>query len=385
MQELRRHKRVFAFLLPFIALFTKWKFRFTYDSLKDVEGPYLLLPNHNLELDPMIVGVAASKHLYFVASEHLSRKGFVTKLLNYFLKPIYHQKGRAGAHTVKEILKTLRSGTSVCLFPEGNRSFNGQTLSIPPATGKMAKKSGAKLVTYRFEGHYLTQPRWATTLRRGKLRGRLVHVYTPEELQSMTDAQVNEAIVRDLWEDAYETQKEQMIPFKGKHLALGMESTVFACPACKQIGTLKTDDNALFCTCGFHADFDAYGYLTDKNGQKMTIIQLDEAQKKLLEELAAAPTEAPLFSDEVLLQQIGDNHELLAETKGGLMACKDKLILCGQEIPYTDVLGMSIYSRNVLVLHTLSDGKHYEIRGDLSFSALKYLYLYEIAKKEVVS
>ena len=211
MQELKRHKIVFAILHPFISAFARWKFCYTYDSLRDVEGPYLLLPNHNLELDPIIVGVAAKHHLYFVASEHLSRKGFVTKLLNYFKKPIYHQKGRAGAHTVKEILKTLRSGTSVCLFPEGNRSFNGQSLAIPTATGKMAKRSGVKLVTYRFEGHYLTQPRWATSLRRGKLRGRLVHVYTPEELQAMTDQEDNDAIIRDLWEDAYETQAREMV------------------------------------------------------------------------------------------------------------------------------------------------------------------------------
>ena len=382
-KELRRHKRVFAFLLPFLTLFAKWKFRFTYDNLKNVEGPYLLLPNHNLELDPVIVGIAASRHLYFVASEHLSRKGFVTKLLDYFLKPIYHQKGRAGAHTVKAILKTLRSGTSVCLFPEGNRSFNGQSLTIPAATGKMAKRSGAKLVTYRFEGHYLTQPRWATTLRKGRLHGRLVHVYTPEELEAMTDEQVNEAIARDLWEDAYETQQKQMIPFKGKHLALGMESTIFACPNCRKIGTLQTDDHAIFCTCGFRADYDVYGYLTDQDGQKTTITRLDQVQKVLLADMISKPTQQMLFSDEILLQEISDRHELIRETKGALMAFSDKLIICGQEIPFTDILGMSIYSRNVLVLHVLSEGTHYEVRGALGFSALKYLYLYEIVKKEL--
>lgn len=383
MQELRRHKIVFAILRPIITMFTKWKFCFTYDSLRNVEGPYLLLPNHNLELDPMIVGAAAYHHLYFVASEHLSRKGFVTKLLNYFLKPIYHQKGRAGAHTVKEILKTLRSGTSICLFPEGNRSFNGQSLAIPPATGKMAKRSGAKLVTYRFEGHYLTQPRWATSLRRGKLRGRLVHVYTPEELQAMTDQEVNDAIIRDLWEDAYETQAREMVPFKGKHLALGMESTLFACPECGKIGTLHTDDTSLSCSCGFHADYDVYGYLTDSRGGKYTITQLDKQQKELLANLAAQDTAEPLFSDSVLLQLIGDDHELVSETHITLSACRDHLTLGGQALAYSDILGMSIYSRNVLVVHTLAEGKHYEIRGDLGFSALKYLYLYEIVKKEI--
>lgn len=382
MRELRRHKIVFAILRPVITLFTKWKFAYTYDSLRHIEGPYLLLPNHNLELDPMIVGAAAYHHLYFVASEHLSRKGFVTKLLNYFLQPIYHQKGRAGAYTVKEILKTLRSGTSVCLFPEGNRSWNGQTLPIPPATGKLAKKSGAKLVTYRFEGHYLTQPRWSTTLRRGKLQGRLVHVYTPEELQAMTDQQVNEAIARDLWEDAYETQAKKMVPFKGKHPALGMETAVFACPSCKKIGELRSDDTSLYCNCGFRAEYDVYGYLTDAQGEKYTMVQLDQQQKNLLEGMLARAADEPFFSDNVLLQQINDRHELVSETSGALIACKDHLSCCGQNISFDDILGMSIYSRNVLVLHTLTDGRHYEIRGDMSFSALKYLYLYEIIKKE---
>ena len=382
MSELRRHKIVFAILRPVITLFVKWKFAYTYDSLRQIEGPYLLLPNHNLELDPMIVGAAAYNHLYFVASEHLSRKGFVTKLLNYFLQPIYHQKGRAGAYTVKEILKTLRSGTSVCLFPEGNRSWNGQSLTIPSATGKLAKKSGAKLVTYRFEGHYLTQPRWATTLRKGKLKGRLIHVYTPEELQAMTDEQVNEAIVRDLWEDAYETQAKEMIPFKGKHLALGMEAAVFACPACKKIGDLRSDDTSLSCSCGFRSTYDVYGYLTDAQGERYTMVQLDQQQKSVLNDMVAQADDAPLFSDNVLLQQISEKHELIWETSGALMACKDHLSCCGQHIPFDDILGMSIYSRNVLVLHTLTDGRHYEIRGNIRFSALKYLYLYEIIKKE---
>lgn len=363
-------------------VFSKLKFAYTYDSLKDVEGPYLLLPNHNLELDPMIVGVAAYNHLYFVASEHLSRKGFVTKLLNYFLKPIYHQKGRAGAHTVKEILKTLRSGTSVCLFPEGNRSWNGQTTTIPTATGKMARKSGVKLVTYRFEGHYLTQPRWATTLRRGRLRGRLVNVYTPEQLQAMTDEQVNQAIVRDLWEDAYETQSREPVAFKGKHLALGMDAALFACPACRKIGTLSTNDTSIFCSCGFKADYDVYGYLTDRDGQKHTITQLDRKQKELLAEMLRQPTDEPLFSDTVKLQEIDDDHQLVGEDTGSLTATGTRLFCCGRSFPFDDILGMSIYSRNVLVLHTLSDGKHYEVRGDMHFSALKYLYLYELIRKE---
>ncbi len=383
MAALTRHRILYKLLLSPIGLFTKWKFNYSWDSLKDVEGPFLLLPNHNLELDPMVVGVAAGQHLYFVASEHLTRKGFVTKLLNYFLQPIYHQKGRAGAHTVKAILKTLRSGTSVCLFPEGNRSFNGLTCPISPATGKMAKRSGAKLITYKFEGHYLTQPRWATTLRRGRLTGKIVHIYTPEELQTMTDDEVNAAIVRDLSEDAYETQSREMVPFKGKKLALGMESTIFACPACGSIGTLRSNDTSLQCSCGYHADYDVYGYLTDGSGNRTTITELDRLQQELLDTRLVSAGTDPLFSDTVLLQTIDDNHTIVQEQQGQMIAYADHLSLCGEAVPFSDLLGMTIYSRNVLVIHTISEGRHFEVRSDTGFSALKYLYLYELSKKNL--
>ena len=382
MTALQRHRLVYKILVPPIALWAKLKFNYTYDSLKDVEGPFLLLPTHNLELDPIIVGVAAEKQLYFVASEHLSRKGFITKLLNYFLQPIYHQKGRAGAHTVKAILKTLRNGSSVCLFPEGNRSFNGLTCPIPPATGKMARRSGVKLVTYRFDGQYLTHPRWATTLRRGKLRGKIVHIYTPEELQAMTDNEVNEAIVRDLSVDTYEAQSQEMIPFKGKKLAFGMESAIFTCPKCGKIGGLHTDDAHLFCDCGFRASYDVYGYLTEADGTRYTVTGLDQMQREKLADLLEHTEKEALFSDTVLLQDINDRHELISEKHGQMTAYADRLEICGTTLPYSDILGMTIYSRNVLVIHTLSDSRHYEVRSDISFSALKYLYLYNTIKKE---
>ena len=140
MDELRRHQMVFKVLMPFIHILTKAKFNYEYDSLKEIEGPYLLLANHNMELDPVLVGEAVGKQIYFVASEHLMRKGFVTKLLMHFVKPIIHMKGRQGAKTVKQMLRTLQEGHKVCIFPEGNRSFNGVTMDMEASIAKVAKR-----------------------------------------------------------------------------------------------------------------------------------------------------------------------------------------------------------------------------------------------------
>ena len=383
MDELRRHQMVFKVLMPFIHIFNKWKFNYEFDSLKDIEGPYLLLPNHNLELDPVLIGEAAGKQIYFVASEHLLRKGIATKLLMYFLKPIIHMKGRQGAKTVKQMLRSLQEGHRVCIFPEGNRSFNGVTMDMEAAIAKVAKKAKVKLITYRIEGGYLTQPRWATNIRRGKLRGRLVNIYEPEQLVQMSDTQINEAIITDLHEDAYETQKRELVKFKGDHLALGLESTIFTCPKCGDIGKLHSEGDRFYCDCGFEAVYDVYGYLTDKEGKRYTVTELDLAQQKALKEkIKCCPKDRPLFEDDVTIHRIGADHELIGTENGVLKAYIDHLEWNGERLEYTGMDGMAIYSRSALIIHHEKIDGHLEVKSDLSFSALKYLYLYNFIKNE---
>lgn len=383
MSELQRHQMTFTVLMPFITPILKWMFRYRFDDLSRIEGPYLLLANHNLELDPAVVGVAAGKQLYFVASEHIMRKGFGTWFLMYFFHPIIHRKGKQGVYTVKQMLKTLKDGNSVCIFPEGNRSFNGLTGEIMPSIGKVARRSGAKLVTYRIEGGYLTQPRWSLSLRRGKLRGRLMHVYSPEELKTMTDQQVNQIICEDLYEDAYETQKRERIAFRGKNLALGLETTLFTCPDCGKIGTLHSEGNRFYCDCGFSAVYDVYGELTDGTGRKYTVTELDAMQLKALQErLRDYCGTEPLFSDQVTMYEIGKDHTVLRTEEGTLAAYSDRMECCGQQIPYDRIQGMAVYSRNSVIIHTEGVDGHIEIKSDKMFCALKYLYLYNAKEKE---
>lgn len=377
MSEIRRHRMIFAVLMPFIRVFLRLKFNYSCDDLSKEEGPYLLLANHNLELDPLLVGAVTKKQVYFVASEHITRKGIGTKLLMYFFKPIIHKKGKQGVYTVKEMLKTLKAGHSVCIFPEGNRSFNGLTGEMMPAIGKVARRSGAKLVTLRMEGGYLTQPRWSTTLRKGKLYGRVMHIYSQEELGAMTDAQVNDAICRDLHEDAYATQEEQRVPFRGKKLALGLETTIFTCPKCGKIGTLHSEEDRFWCGCGFHAVYDVYGMLTDKTGKTYTVTELDTMQRKALKKQVQVQEEnKPFFADKVTLYEIGNDHTILRTQDGPLTAYADRMECCGRSISYKDMQGMAIYSRNSMVIHIAGEEGHLEIKSEEAFSALKYLYLY---------
>ncbi len=134
----------------------------------------------------------------------------------------------------------------MCLFAEGNRSYNGVTGPIFPATGKLAKATGASLVTYRFEGGYLTTPRWSRSTRKGNMRGYVVNVYSPEQLKTMSPEEVNQRIREDIMEDAFDRQLTMPYRYKGKDLAKGLEHALYFCPKCGKTGTLHSSKKHFF-------------------------------------------------------------------------------------------------------------------------------------------
>ena len=373
------HRIVFS-IGQFLAIpYLRLKFRYSFDKIPELKGPYLLLANHNTDFDPLFVGAACPHQVYFVATEKILRMGMLTVLVMALFQPIIHYKGKTGISSVKEILSKLKEGKNVALFPEGNRSFNGLTGSFLPSTGKLARRSGASLVTYRLHGGYFTSPRWSATLRKGKMRGELVKVYTPDELKTMTEAEINQAIRQDLQVDAYQEQQRRPVAYDGADLARGLESTLFLCPSCGKISTLRSEGDALRCTsCGFHAVYDAYGYLHGDAGEVWTITELDARQQEAIRALSQKSNDELLFSDNVEVETIGESHEVLSQESALLAACSDRLIINQNPIPFLEISGMAINQRNLLILHT-KDGQHLELNGDISFSALKYLYLYRFS------
>ena len=373
-----RQTKVTKLLIPVVKPWTKLKFNYKYDPISDVKPPYLLVCNHNTDFDPIFVNISANVPLRFVASEHIMRKGLGTTLIQYFFNTITIKKGSIGLSTTADMLRSLKNGQSVMVFPEGNRSFNGTTGFIPQVTGKLAKKSGASLVTYNLKGGYLTQPRWGTSIRKGELIGTLVNVYTPEELKKMKADEVTEHIRKDLYVDAYADQDRKLIRYKGKRPAYSIESAIFCCPKCRKFNSLTSDKRFVSCNCGFKAEYDDYGYLNDLEGNKLTLTELDFIQREELKKAwENADIKPLLFSDYVTAQEIGDDHQVIHELKGSIEAFSDGFCFRGTNLNTDDIKGVAVHSRNTLTVHYKNDF-HYEIKGEACWNALKYVYLFNL-------
>ena len=372
------HRVIFTLLRILVTPFIKLSMGYRCKKAKGPDAPTLILANHNTDIDPALVALGFSRHMYFVASEHALRKGFFSKVLSFVFAPIAINKTQMDAFSVKEILHRLKAGFNVCLFAEGNRSYTGVTGAISPSTAKLVKISKAALITYRLEGGYLTTPRWAKNKRKGKIAGSVVGRYSPEELAAMTNEQIQSVIERDLHEDAYKRQEENPVPYRGKDLAEHIEMVLYLCPACKKIGTIHSRGDYFSCSCGLHARYTETGFLEGDSLLFSTVTDWNYWQTEYLETMVSDYGDGLVLTDErqqLFLVQAAEGTSLLGE--GILQMSRTALSCAGLTFPLEQIARMAIVDRMTL-LFALNDGTEYEIRSAEPRSALKYVEMFRI-------
>ena len=362
------HKVTWTVLRPLVYLFLMLKFGYRAKKPENLPDNYIVLANHATNFDPLFVAVAFPQ-MYLVGSEHISRWGLASKLLNFFFAPIMRPKGSVASHTVKEILQTLRSGKNVCLFAEGSCSWDGRPNPILPSTGKMVQKARCGLVTYRLKGGFFAQPRWGTCgTRRGYLRGEPVNVYTAEQLAAMSADEINEVIRRDLYEDAYERQLAQPERYKSSRAAEGLEYLMFTCPTCGGNETFRTHGDTVECThCGLKFRYDDYGMLDGVSFATLRdygVWQDGEVAHHAAEGVSYTSAEG------TLVRVAGG---VTTEAGRGPVSFGPDGISCGDfNIPLDKISELDIHSKNVLVF--TADKAYYELSP--SGNGYKYFLLY---------
>lgn len=382
-----RHKRIWSFSRRVIGPFVLNKYACKCTVSKKLPEPFLLLANHSTDLDPGLIGMCSKQQMYFVASEHLYRLGFLSKILYWAFQPIAKIKGSSDALTVMKTIRYLRNGKNVSLFPDGNRSFNGRGSEMTDAIGKLVKTSGANLVTFKITGGFFTNPRWGYGLRKGKMTAGVVNVYTKEQLKEMSISQIREIIEKDTYESAYERQALENIRFKGKNKAVGMECALCVCPKCKTIDSIYTEGDSVFCkNCGKLTDYSDYGYFDD-SFQFKTIEQWDDWQENFYKDYIqnikdgkleeGLGTEKPIFTNSnVHLNTVTSDHQETDLGIGTIAIYLDKFTFSSEdkniEIPISQLPDISVYAKTGLVFSDAA-GTHYEVKTDQLINVRKYI------------
>ena len=372
------HRAVTVALRYTAGLLVKRYFNYSCKKLRGPDTAALIISNHNADLDPALVALGFSRHMYFLSSEHALRAGFGSKILKALFAPISFNKAQTDVTAIKEVIGRLRSGANVCLFAEGDRSFNGVTGPIAQSTAKLAKTSGADLITFRLVGGYLTVPRWAKKKRKGKITGAMVNKYTAAELKSMSVQEILDAMKRDLYEDAYKRQKEEPRRYGGENLAEDIETALYLCPGCRKAGSIKSEGDRFYCDCGLGGIYTDMGYIEGDSLPFSTITEWDKWQAAELVEVVENIGDKPICTDESQrLYKVDPGVSKTLVGEGAMYIDRETFHCAGKSFALDEIARFAVVGQMKLLVG-LKDGTTYEVGSPTPRSALKYREIFRL-------
>ncbi len=168
--EVRKSRHFYALVRYFFRVFYSCVGRFTVEGAENIpkSGPVIFAPNHASFLDPPFVGCGFSRSTWFFTKDELFHHGF----LRWFLPKIQAfpvRRGAADRAALKKALEILTQGETLSIFPEGERTRDGNLHPPAPGVGMIALKSRATVIPVGIFGTYEMLPTGAKRLKRGQL------------------------------------------------------------------------------------------------------------------------------------------------------------------------------------------------------------------------
>ncbi|MBQ7857293.1 MAG: hypothetical protein IJ351_01500 [Oscillospiraceae bacterium] len=253
-------------LLSKIALLGK-EYKVEKINMEGLKPPYMLLSNHMHFID---FELAAMGTYPYPVSNVVSIDGYVIKFfLLEWIGAIATRKFTTDIHLVKSIRKVLQRGDILAMYPEARYTPCGTRAFLPDSLGKLIKMNKVPVVAVVHRGNHLYAPFWNFRRKRKvPMHTTLKQILTPEEIASLSVAEINAILRQELTYDEYRYQKENGIRFREPFRAEGLHKVLYQCPHCGEEFQMGSKGAELFCkACGKRWVWEETGELRALDGE----------------------------------------------------------------------------------------------------------------------
>ena len=367
-----RHRVVTWLIQVFFGAYVRLKYHIRIEPFRQ-EGkrPYLILMNHQTGYDQFFVGMTFHQPVYYIATEDVFSMGWVSDLIRWLVAPIPIRKQTTDIKAVKDCIKVAREGGSICLAPEGNRTFHGRTCYMNPAIASLAKKLALPIAFFRIEGGYGIQPRWSDVVRGGKMRSHVSRVMEPEEYAGMTKDELMGVIDRELFVDEGKLTCEYPHPMNAEFL----ERAMYVCPHCG-LTTFESNGDIIRCTkCDRRIrhlptkELEGIGF---EFPHRFVADWYDWQNEYIINTDLNALTEEPVYEETVQLSKVHlyKNKEPLKEN-AVVRLYGDRITLDDRSFPFETLDAVVVLGKNKINLY--AGNELLQLKGSKRFNALKYV------------
>ena len=356
------------------------------------KGPVILISNHASRCDYLFTApVCWPKRLNYVVGYN-EFYVFPTQLMLKTMQVIPKKNFTPDVHTIRSITRIIREGGNVCIMPEGMSSISGMAQPVMPGIGKMLKKLGVPVYYTKISGGYLTFTKHDTAQRNGRVEVVVDKMFTPEQLKSLSDTEIEDTMNRLLAHDDYMWNREAKVEFpSAKGMAYKLDTLLYLCPKCGSLYHHKCEGDRMVCSkCGNTIEMDKTGMIRPV-GEDSVCPELVTDWTIMERERAASDVREPgfSFSEHVKLGILPDHGHLpVGETslicgEGELTLTCEGLSFAGRlkdeelsfSIPIASLPTFGMCT-DISRFYTFVDGRFFEFYPD-SGDALRWDHLTE--------
>ena len=367
-----RHKIVVEILRPILGTYIPLKYGIRVEKFREQGNrPYLVVMNHQTGFDQFFVSLTFNRPVYFVASEDIFSMGWVSDLIRWVAAPIPIKKQTTDLQAVKNCIRVAREGGTICLSPEGNRTFHGRPVYIKPGIASLAKKLGMPIAIFRIEGGYGVQPRWSDVVRRGKMRSYVSRVIEPEEFKAMTNEELHQRIIQELYVDEGNVSGT----FHHRKNAEFLERAMYMCPWCG-LSEFESHDDVIHCKkCGRkirHLPTKELEGIDCQFPHRFVADWYDWQYDQLNKTDLLALTETPVYTETAqfsLVQAYKRKHIL--NNNATVCLYGDRITVDDRVFPFAEASAVVILGKNKVNIYF--GNEIFQLKGSKRFNGLKYV------------
>ena len=152
---------IYGLILLIVKTALIFKYDVTHEGLDNIpkKGPAIFISNHTSIVDSFLIGAFLPRKIFFMAksTEFESR---VKRIFFYISHSFPVRRYDIDPISLKNAFKILDFGGMVGIYPEGERTWDGEMLPLRRGTVRFMLAAGVPIVPASISGAYFHQPRW---------------------------------------------------------------------------------------------------------------------------------------------------------------------------------------------------------------------------------
>lgn len=369
----KRHSFWFAVHRPvirFMALLKHYKVKSTY-KMKKGES-IVVLSNHQTDMDGLFSMLHFNKPIHGVTTDSFKSKGLIAVIWTYMFGLIFKKKGAVDLKANMDMVRCMREGGSLLLFPEGNRTYAEFQFSFTDGFAKFIRFFKKTIVLLNIHGGCGVYPRFAKSRRKGPYYGEIKKVLHYEDYEKLSDEGLYNLIAENL--KVYDSESGDL--YKSDERGEYLERMFFVCPKCGKVQTLRSEGNYLHCeNCGLKVEFteDLKLRSDDKDFKFNKLIDWYNYQIRFVRDYKVS--DDPIFVNDkakLFIEKVGKKRELLVD--GNVSLDKEFITFGEKKIPLKEIeIASPISGTN---FNFSANGVDYLVMGSERFNPLKYVLMF---------